>query len=266
MEPSPADMTRLITTNHQRKSLLNALRTEAHVWYAAPELFADSATVARCESVLSGVELLQYRRFRFPESSRNYLIAHAMVRLVLSRYGNINPADWTFVNGEHGRPEVSNPRNPALRFNLTHTAGLAACVVTRSRQCGIDAEAIVERHHPLQVARRMFSETEYRRLQALEGREHLEYFFKQWTLREAYVKARGIGISFPTRELCFDIADESNITVEFHTELGDRDENWHFKLLHLTPGHIAAVAIGRDGQGNNKVIARPFDFHAMQYP
>jgi 4'-phosphopantetheinyl transferase len=257
-------MTPLPKTEQCDKGLLDDLEAQAHVWYATPEALTDGAFIARCRSVLSYKELLQYRRFRFPEHRHNYLISHAMVRLALSRYCDMSPVDWTFLNGERGRPEISNPDSPALRFNLTHTPGLAACVVTLSRQCGIDAEGIVERHHPLQVARRMFSETEYRRLQKLEGRQHLEYFFKQWTLREAYVKARGAGICFPTRKLCFDIADENNIRVEFHPELGDRAENWQLRLLQLTSRHIAAVAIGRDGRGDKEIIARTFDFKEME--
>lgn len=241
----------------------NQLQREVHVWFARPELVTESA---RYCALLSAQEAARYRRFHFPDDAHRYLVAHALVRTVLSRYADIAPSAWRFSHGEHGRPEISNPNVPTLRFNLTHTTGLVGCVVTLDNDCGIDVETIVERHHPLQVARRMFSETEYRRLQELNGREHLEYFFKQWTLREAYVKARGIGISFPTRKLCFDIADETNIRVEFHPELGDRNENWQLALLRLTPRHIAAVAIGRDGQGNKEIITRAFDFREMKNP
>ena len=179
---------------------------------------------------------------------------------MLSRYCAVAPRDWRFSRSEHGKPEICNPEGARLRFNLTHTAGLAACVVNLSGECGIDAEKIIGRRDPLGVAQRMFSPAEYLEQKHLSGRAQLEYFFQHWTLREAYVKARGIGIHFPTRKLFFRVDTENSVCVEFTPDIDDQNQNWQLQLLRPTPQHIAAVAIAHCGQQRKTIIAKPFEF------
>jgi len=238
---------------------LECLEREIHVWFVVPEAIQDEMKLEACQSVLSASELARYKRFYFPEDRHRYLVSHALVRNVLSKYLDIPPAEWMFYRTGHGRPEIANTAIPALRFNLTHTAGLAACVVTLSDYCGIDAEQITARHNPLGVARRMFSEAEYEQLGQLTGREQLEYFFSRWTLREAYVKARGIGISFPTRMLHFDIDPAGLVSVEFQLELKEPTDRWHFNVLTPTPQHIGAIAIRRTGNLDKQLVVREFN-------
>jgi len=238
---------------------LNNLTHESHVWYASPESVRDSNTLARFIAMLSSEELQRYERFLFPKDSHTYLVSHALVRRVLSKYADIAPQDWRFMNTQHGRPEIANPGIPSIRFNLTHTAGLAACVITLDQECGIDAEKITKRHSPLDVARKMFSAAEYKHLKTLNGREQLKYFFSRWTLREAYVKAKGIGISFPTRKLTFSVENDDSISVSFHPDIADKNENWKFDLLRPTKQHITAIAISRNDQTEKNVITRFWD-------
>ena len=232
---------------------------EAHVWFVVPESITDQQTLDRFLKLLSDDELQQYQRYYFAEDSHRYLVSHAVVRTVLSKYLDIAPADWLFKRSPRGRPEIANPAAPALRFNLTHTAGLAACVVTLADDCGIDAERISERHNPVGVAKRMFSDAESKELEQLEGQAYLEHFFTRWTLREAYVKARGIGISFPTRKLTFTVNRENSVAVSFHPDIEDRRENWQFQLLKPTAEHVAAIAIRRSSETDKTVVARFID-------
>ncbi len=235
------------------------LDRETHVWLVVPEAIQDKTKLDACRSVLSESELAQYQRFHFPQDRHRFLVSHALVRNVLSKYLDISPAEWMFYCTSHGRPEIANRDISALRFNLTHTAGLAACVVTLCDPCGIDAEQIAARHDPLAVARRMFSAAEYEQLRQLAGREQMEYFLTLWTLREAYVKARGIGISFPTRKLQFDIDAEGLVSVEFQPELKERADQWQFTLLAPTPQHLGALAVRRSGTLHKELVVRNFD-------
>lgn len=238
---------------------IERLAREAHVWLMVPESVQDEARLEACRAVLSESELARYERFRFPQDRHRYLVSHALVRNVLSRYLEIPPAEWVFFCTSHGRPEIANPEIPPLRFNLTHTTGLAACVVTLSDPCGIDAERIAARHDPLGVARRMFSEAEYEQLSRLAGLEQLQYFFTRWTLREAYVKARGIGISFPTHKLRFNVDPAGLVSVTFQLELKEQIDRWQFRVLRPTPQHIGAIAISRSGDLDKKLVVRNFD-------
>ncbi|HEC12596.1 MAG TPA: 4'-phosphopantetheinyl transferase superfamily protein, partial [Acidiferrobacteraceae bacterium] len=223
--------------------LQNQLQQEIHVWFARPNHASNPARLDQYRDILSAQETTRYRRFHFSTDSHHYLIAHALLRHALSKYTDIAPTDWTFSYGKHGRPEISNPNVPALRFNLTHTAGLVGCVVTLDNNCGIDAEAISDRHNPAGVAKRMFSVNECLEMQQLKGAAQLDYFFTRWTLREAYVKARGIGISFPTSKLQFRVDDEARVEVMFETGLHENEHDWCFHLLRPTPEHIAAIAV-----------------------
>jgi len=239
------------------------LHRQAHVWLVSPESIDDRAVLERCRASLCSEELQQYRRFRFAQDQHRYLVSHALVRQVLSQYLPPAPADWRFVRNAHGRPEIAGAEDlPALRFNLTHTSGLAACLVTLDSDCGIDSEKIARRHRLGKVAGRMFSEAECKQLEALQGREFEEFFHERWTLREAYVKALGIGISFPTRKLCFEVRMETDIQVTFLEGIDDRNANWQFRLLRPTSEHIVAIALRRKGTDDKQIISRFFDLQA----
>jgi len=185
--------------------MLKRLGQEIHVWYVKPEAIRGKMVLDACLDALSEQEQEQCQRFRFSGDSHHYLVSHAMVRYALSEYFDMRPREWVFSLSDRGRPEVANHGLPSIRFNLSHTKGLAACVVCLSSDCGVDVERIFGRHNPVGVAKRMFSTAEYEHMLQLHDQEQLEYFFTRWTLREAYVKARGIGISFPMHKLNFTV-------------------------------------------------------------
>jgi len=236
--------------------LIDSLHQEVHVWFTIPESVQDNEILQQLTAILSEEELDRYRRFHFPADRHRYLVSHALLRKTLSRYIDIPPSDWCFSHGEHGRPEISNPNVAALRFNLTHTAGLVGCVVTLDNDCGIDAELISDRHNPAGVAERMFSAGECLEMQQLKDAAQLDYFFTRWTLREAYVKARGIGISFPTRKLQFTVDDKAGITVKFEAGLQENERDWRFHLLRPTPEHVAATAVCTGDLPEKKLLVR----------
>ncbi len=238
---------------------VDLLHQEAHVWFAIPESVQDDGILKQLTAILSSEELDKHRRFHFPADRHRYLVSHALLRKTLSKYIDIPPADWTFSHGKHGRPEISNPNLAALRFNLTHTAGLVGCVVTLDSDCGIDAELVSDRHNPTGIAERMFSASECLEMQQLKDATQLDYFFTRWTLREAYVKARGIGISFPTRKLHFRVDGEARVEVMFEAGLQENEHDWRFHLLRPTPEHIAAIAVRTGNQPEKKLLARTIE-------
>ena len=242
---------------------MRILSHQAHVWFVQPESIRDTAVLQYAREVLDTGERKQLERFIRREDAHRYLVSHLLVRRTLSKYLDIAPSEWVFTRAAHGRPEIANPNLPALRFNLTHTHGLSACIVTLSADCGVDAEFINANRHSTGIAGRMFSQTEVDRLQQLEGRDQVDYFFTLWTLREAYVKARGLGISFPMRKLTFTVENDRSIRVSFHPELADRSEDWQFQLLRPTPQHITAVAIRCDNTAEKKLISRFLDISSL---
>jgi 4'-phosphopantetheinyl transferase len=226
---------------------IHSLHSENHVWFVNPVTVTGRSRLDACRSVLSADEIRRSSRFRFAEHRHMYLVSHALVRYVLSSYCPVAPQQWKFSRSERGKPEIANDSAPALRFNLTHTHGLAACIVALGSDCGIDAEHLSTRHNPEGIARRMFSQHEFARLQTLREAARLEYFYNCWTLREAYVKARGLGIAFPTRKLGFEFSDPRAVQARFDSDVDDDPLRWRFRLFRPTPEHILATASASPG-------------------
>jgi 4'-phosphopantetheinyl transferase len=233
---------------------LRSLQAENHVWFLSPETVSTRSRLDTCRSVLSADELRRAARFRFADDRHLYLVSHALVRRVLSTYYcAIAPQQWLFSCNERGKPEIANSDAPALRFNLTHTRKLAACIVSMGVECGIDVEHLSTRHDPQGVARRMFSADEITRLQTLRDDARLEYFYSCWTLREAYVKARGLGIVFPTHKLAFEFTDPQSVRASFQPDIDDDPLRWTFRLFRPTPEHVLATASTSPHGGTSKV-------------
>lgn len=235
------------------------LHEEAHVWLISPESITDPDTLHHCHNTLDEEERVKAGRFLKASDRHLYLVSHALVRSVLSRYSRVSPAAWRFSRGPHGRPEIAPENKPRLRFNLTHTPGLAACIVTLDDDCGIDVEQLRDRNNPSGVAKRMFSASEAEQLRQHKGKAFLEYFYERWTLREAYVKARGIGISFPTHQLNFTV-EGSKATVKFDSAIDDCDSEWNFQIIRPNTTHVAAVALRRREGIDKRINVYNFNF------
>lgn len=135
--------------------------------------------------------------------------AHRVLSECLKEYGIIYVFEETpLVFGEHGKPSLAE--HPELRYNISHADGIAAAIVSQY-ECGIDCERI--RPYRQSVFKRCYGESERRAVKAAPETERDLLFFKLWTLKEAYVKALGKGLSFPMRNAEFAL-DKDNIETE----------------------------------------------------
>jgi 4'-phosphopantetheinyl transferase len=223
-------------------TVLTLTGDDVHVWHVAPELIEDSALLRRCDAILSAEERARHARFVFPAHQHLYLVAHALVRTALSQYAPVEPEAWTFRIGPHGRPEVAGPAGvPPLRFNLSHTAGLIAVAVMLEADLGIDVEGIDARASRLEIAGRYFSPAETADLHLLPAERQPRAFVEYWTLKEAYIKATGLGLSMPLTSFAFTLGDPPSISFR-SPDHGDPSA-WHFARLDLSPNHLAALAV-----------------------
>jgi len=215
---------------------------------------------------------VRFQRFKVARARRDFLAGRALVRATLSRYAHVEPAAWRFRINGHGRPEISGPPITApspgaaaeaagrtaggarrLRFNLSHSRGLMACVVTDGVDCGVDVEQVGRVREPLEIAEHFFASTESASLRAASGSARQELFAALWTLKEAYIKARGRGVSLGLRRFAFTLPGDGSVRVRFDPELGDIESAWQFALTHPTPSHSLAVALRR-GSGRDLMI------------
>jgi 4'-phosphopantetheinyl transferase len=175
----------------------------------------------------------------------------------LSTYVDVGPAAWQFSAGQHGRPEIAGPAGaPALRFNLTHTAGLTGCLVTLDADCGIDAELITSRGNLQAIAEKMFADAELVMLNKLDGHAFLEQFFIFWTLREAYCKALGVGLGFSKKDYVFETGSDDGVKIRFDAPASDSGKHWQFTILRPGADHMVAVAIRSEGVSRKAVVHR----------
>jgi len=237
--------------------LLQGLENEVHVWLAWPEDVTNPGQLQEYQSLLSPDEKERYRRFHFDRDRHHYLVAHVLLRKALSAYVDVDPSTWQFSQNQHGRPEISAPDIvPLLRFNLTHTNGLVACVITLEVDCGIDVEQLSVRGNPMAIAEKMFAASEQLTLKRLDGQAFLDRFFTYWTLREAYCKALGVGIAFSKKDYCFVEDDSKRWGISFDVPSNKEESPWQFSLTRPTTEHLLAVAIRSADLPDKSIIHR----------
>jgi 4'-phosphopantetheinyl transferase len=211
---------------------------------------ANAAALEKLDAyraLLSPDEHERMARFVFDRDRRAFLITRALVRTTLSRYAQVAPADWKFIANVHGRPEILDRPDgaPDLRFNISHTDGLIACAVTIGREVGVDVENIGRRllHD---VAGRHFAPGEVTDLRALPEDEQQRVFFDYWTLKEAYIKARGFGLALPLGDFAFKLNPPRPPVITFEPSLEDDPDTWQFLQDWPTPQHRLGLAVRRD--------------------
>lgn len=199
-------------------------------------------------ALLSPDEQERMKRLIFERDRRRFLLTRALVRTMLSRYGHVPPAEWQFIENVHGRPEIlDRPHGvPDLRFNISHTDGLIACAVTIGREVGVDVEHI-GRRLTHDVAGRFFAPQEVNDLTRLPEDEQQRAFFDYWTLKEAYIKARGFGLALPLADFAFTLSPTSPPRITFEPSLDDDPATWQFAQDWPTPLHRLGLAVRREG-------------------
>ncbi len=236
---------------------LAALREQAHVWLAFPDRISAPDLLEKYWGLLCDEERQRQQRFRFQRDRHLYLVAHALVRTTLSRYLPVAPWQWRFSQNRYGRPEIAVPRAEAgLRFNLSHTHGLVACVATAAIDCGVDVEQTERIEDLMSLATSVFSGREVENLRARPAARQRRRFFQFWTLKEAYIKACGMGLALPLDQFSFLLDRPGVIDVAFAPGFEDRPQDWQFAQSQPSPRHLLAVALRREGAPDRAVVTR----------
>jgi 4'-phosphopantetheinyl transferase len=200
----------------------------------------------RGTALLSADELARYHRYLVPHAAQTFLAARVLLRSVLSAYCSVAPADWRFETNPWGRPRIATAKAPAgLIFNLSHKPGCVVCLIGHGRELGVDVEdTAANRPNVLELAERFFSPSEAAALKALPVERQFDRFYDLWTLKESYIKARGMGLSLGLSHLSF-TPSGNTATVRFDPGFQDVPEAWDFCLFHPDTQHLIATAVER---------------------
>ncbi len=203
---------------------------------------------------LSADERARHDRFVFARDRRDFAAAHALLRRTLSAHGPHAPHEWRFDTGEHGKPALppSLAGDPPLVFNLSHTHGLVACVVSRGGDAGIDVETIDRVVSTRAIARRYFSPPELAALEACDPSRQQSRFIELWTLKESYLKAVGTGLTHPLNTFAFHFDPDG--AIAFEPPDGVDAIGWQFELQAPSPRHRLAVALRTDNAVQRPIV------------
>lgn len=214
---------------------------ELHVWRVDVDGFGGD--LERLEATLAEDERARARRFRFETDRRRFLSRRGVLREVLARYLGLPAAALEYRLAPHGKPRLAGALPIDLRFNLSHSSGVALIAVAQAREVGVDVERVAPQRADAGVARRFFAPGEISELNRFEGQDWIEAFFRCWTRKEAFIKARGEGLSFPLDRFEVNVGpDEPARILRVRGESGEAPA-WFMLGLNPAPGFAGAVVV-----------------------
>jgi 4'-phosphopantetheinyl transferase len=211
-------------------------------------------------ATLSPAEKRRAGRFTHELKRHQYVLAHGLVRAALSRLEPVvDPAAWIFHINRHGRPLIAGPvATGRLYFSMSHTEGCVACAISPCEAVGIDVENIGRTVSVRDIAETWFSAVEVAALRALPPAEQTDRFFDNWTLKEAYLKARGRGLNLPFDRFSMSVQSGHDIKIEFAPGFEDVSARWHFTRRRPSQLHRLAIADGSGVPGGLPIVTQPW--------
>jgi 4'-phosphopantetheinyl transferase len=212
---------------------------EVHIWRTSLDRPAADYAI-----LLSSDERVRAERFRFDQERRRFIVGRGTLRIILGRYLNTPPEKIKFEYHAHGKPSLSDGLlKPELRFNLSHSEEIALLAVTQNREVGIDLETLRPNVDVVNLTNQFFSTSESAELAALPSGKKLDSFFSGWTRKEAYLKARGEGMTYPLDQ--FSVSMDCDQPAKLLDAKDDPRElsRWSFHTLAPAPGYIGALVV-----------------------
>ena len=218
-----------------------------HVWASALDAAGDRQL--RLAATLTPGERERAARFRTAELRRRWTAGRGLLREILGHYLAIEPRDVRFGHNAHGKPMLAGQAQHRIAFNLARGGGLGLFAFTSAHPVGVDVEQLREFPEMRAMAGNTFSPGERAALEAVSPEDYLPAFYRCWTRKEAYLKARGTGLLTPLDS--FDVEVAPDRPAALLRVSGDAAVPGKWTLLHLEPasGYVGALAVGaRPGQ------------------
>jgi 4'-phosphopantetheinyl transferase len=218
--------------------LIPPVLSPAGVHIVIAPLDVDDSRLAQLEGTLSSDELVRAGRFGLALQRRRFIAAHGLLRVLLGLYVDAPPSSIRLAAGPAGKPLISR----GIHFNLSHSEGIAAYALAADREVGIDVERVRPIENLAAVMRSSFTARECAAVERLPAVEHDTAFCAQWTRKEAYVKARGVGLGQSLRGFGVetDAAGWGRMVPD-----GDagRPARWSVRSFPPAPGYCGAVVV-----------------------
>jgi 4'-phosphopantetheinyl transferase len=216
---------------------------EVHVWHAD----LDKHAADHHRPLLSDDEIARADRFHFAKDRDHYIVARGLLRKLLASYLSIRATELRFAYAEKGKPSLDGSQSGAINFNLAHSKARAIYAFSLGRQIGVDLEYIREDLESDRIAERFFSAREISELKTVPAELRKQAFFNCWTRKEAYIKARGEGLSLPLDEFDVSLLPGEAAALLGNNKEPDEVRRWTMQSVSVAAGYVAALVVEGDG-------------------
>ncbi len=224
---------------------LTLTTNEVHLWHATlDDRLSESLRPFLCDD-----EVLRADRFHFAKDRNHYIVARGLLRKLLAAYLGVGSAELEFIYTAKGKPFLKENRRGSINFNLAHSHERAIYAFSHGRELGVDLEFIREDLADEKIAERFFSPCEIETLRTVPAELRKQAFFDCWTRKEAYIKARGEGLSMPLDEFDVSLAPGEPAALLKNHKDPEEVSRWRIQSVPVVPGYVAALVVeGHDWQ------------------
>jgi 4'-phosphopantetheinyl transferase len=213
---------------------------EVQLWRARLDVSPSAA--AQFHELLSDDERERAARFRFGKHQRRFTVGRGILRTLLGRYLECAPEDLKFEYSDHGKPFLAGTHGVDLRFNLSHSHEVALFGFTIGRNIGVDVEQVRPDRSTREIAERFFAPAEVEALFVLPKEQQSAGFFRCWTRKEAYIKAKGMGMAIPLDSFAVSLSPEQPASVLWVRDQAEEPARWVLRQLAVDADFAACVA------------------------
>lgn len=231
---------------------------QVDVWLCSIECLNIDSNKESLLALLNEDELRRYRRFVFDKDKNVFLASRYLLRSLLSAYvPEMEPAVWEFDFNDNGKPSISKDLVlEPIFFNVSHSKNNVVLAFSDEAVLGVDIESFLRASELDKLARYSFSEKEFSQITKLEGECFRERFFSLWTLKEAYIKADGRGMSLPLKSFSFIFDEENKSLAGFESEHLGASEKWRFWQYETELDAFISLALKSESLADYKVRHR----------
>ena len=227
--------------------MINLDSQDIDLWIVDIADFAYEELLSLTAGWLSKQDQRRAVRFQFLEHKKQLLMGRYLTRTVLSWYSGFSAGDWRFENNEYGKPFIASDllkgMAEPLFFNLSHSKNKLVLAIARHELLGVDIEYGLKIRRVEKLAKRYFSNSEIDDFGVLATDQMQKKFYDLWSLKEAYIKACGMGLAIPLDHFSFSFQSKNGIEIKFDKERTDEPRLWRFWEIDSEPGYHLSLAI-----------------------
>jgi 4'-phosphopantetheinyl transferase len=215
---------------------------EVHLWRARLDL--PASVIERMPWALSDEERARARRIVLDQARARFVAGRHVLRTVLGMYLGLSAERIELAYGPHGKPELApKPASSCLTFRLAHSHDLALVAVTLGRAIGVDVELLRPVSDVAGLVARVFSAKEQAEFRDLPLDRRLEGFFRGWTGKEAWLKAKSTGLTWPPDWFSVSLTPGAPLRLLDVTGDPKAPDRWALASFTAAPGYLGALAV-----------------------